>query len=361
MARKNRRSTRDLIEEITKDGSHFGFFQAVRLLALSSNESEVVAIPSNLRFGSPLTLAFPPSEIVDMQARPRIPQATPNDPTEEEAKITNENDALSLLLTVAFMGLTGPSAALPTSYTELLIERQNTYRDTAAHRFLDIFTHRAVSLFYNAWRKHRFYIGYESGERDHFTRNMLDLLGVGLAPLQARLQQSKAGIPDVFLTHFAGLLSQKPVSATNIAALVRGYFRVNTEVEQFVGQWIPIPLEDQTCLGKHACKLGQDAFAGERIWDRQNKIRIKLGPLNDKQFADFLPGQAGAIAIKELVQFCVGQSLACDITLCLDKSHVSMPKLSNSHAHSPRLGYNTWLHTHRTHVHPEDAQFCLLK
>ncbi len=358
MASENRRSTRDLIEEISKDGPRFRFFQAVRLLALSAQkDGPAPAIPRTLRFGTPLSLSFPASEI--MEVVPRVGMQSEREFSVEEQN-DDEPDRLALRLTIGFMGLTGPSGVLPTSYTEVLIERRNFHRDTAAHQFLDLFSHRAASLFYEAWRKHRFYLAYEAGDRDNFTRNVLDIVGVGLRPLQTRLQRNEGGIPDVFLMHFSGLLSQKPVSATSLAALVRGYFKVDAQVEQFVGQWISVPQEEQTCLGMQACPLGDSAFAGERIWDRQTKICIKLGPLESEEFANFLPGQSGAIALIELVQFCVGQSLACDLELTLHKECVPVPQLGEQENAGPRLGFNTWLHSHGLHSHPSDACFALL-
>jgi type VI secretion system protein ImpH len=360
MAGTDRRSARDLIDEIGKEGQRFGFFQAVRLLALADRRSGPAAsIPRRLRFGTPMSLAFPPSEILDVAPQSGRTIAATGSSGQAESE-NGDADRQALLMTIGFMGLTGPSGVLPTSYTELLIERRNFHRDAAAHQFLDLFTHRAVSLFYEAWRKHRFYLAYEAGERDGFTRNVLDLVGVGLAPLQSRLQQEEGGIPDVFLTHFAGLLSQKPISASNLAALVRGYFGIDAEVEQFVGQWSEVPLAEQTCLGVQACPLGESAFAGERIWDRQNKICVKLGPLSRDEFTNFLPGQPGAIALTELVQFCVGQTLACDLELTLGKESVPPLRLGGEGDSAPRLGYSTWLQTRSLHAHRNDARFSLL-
>lgn len=344
MASTDRRSARDLIAEIRNDGPRFRFFQAVRLLSLSV-AADSDGIPAHLRFGTPLSLSFPASEILDVQDR--------------SDGIASDDDHRALRLTVAFMGLTGPSGALPTAYTELLIERRNYFRDTAAHQFLDLFSHRAISLFYQAWRKHRFYLGYEAGEQDGFTRNTLDFVGVGLKALQDRLQR-EGGIPDMFLSHFAGLLAQKPISAVSLAALIRGYFKVDAKIEQFVGHWVAVPGTEQTQLGTQSCVLGESAFTGTRLWDRQHKIRIRLGPLTQEQFADFLPGRAGASALAELVAFCFGHTLACDIALVLQKEHVPRPQLAEA-LHAPlMLGHNAWLQAGIPHKHPDDACFTLL-
>ena len=351
MAGAGRSGTRDLIAEIRREGYRFRFPQAVRLLARSHSErpnSEhtghergEAAVPRSVRFRTPATLSFPASEI--LQALDR-----------------GEENARELDLIIGFMGLTGPSGALPTHYTELLIERRNFHRDSSAHAFFDLFSHRAVSLFYQAWRKYRFYLPYEAGERDGFSRNLLDLVGVGLGGLRQRLQQQSGGVPDIFLTHFAGLLSQRPLAGENLVALLRGYFGVEVKLEQFVGQWQSIPVEEQTRLGFNACALGQSAVAGERAWDRQNKIRLTIGPLDHKQFSDFLPGKPGAAALTELVKFCVGHALACDVTLVLKKESVPAPALSKDAVAPLRLGYNCWTRTRPLQQDACDMAYALL-
>lgn len=356
MASQDRRSARDLIAEIGEDAPRFRFFQAIRLLALSMPKQDDAPVPPALRFRTPLSLAFPASEIVDAQA------ATERGATDAGGEPSRLDDAAGppvLKLTVGFMGLTGPSGALPVAYTEDLIARRNFHRDTAAHDFLDIFTHRAVSLFYQSWRKHRFHVGYEAGDRDRFTRNVLDLVGAGLKSAQSRPQR-KAGIPGMFLSHFAGLLSRRPVSAVSIAALLRGFFRVDVAVEQFVGQWVHVPEAEQTRLGLGSCALGESAFAGERLWDRQNKIGIRFGPLDSRQFEDFLPGRPGAVAVAELLQFCVGHTLACDLILTLRKECIPQPRLGEGNPDQLRLGYNAWLHQRAPQAHQDDACFSLL-
>lgn len=358
MASPGRHRARDLTEELRRAGPEFRFFQAVRLLALSAEaDGAKAAIPPGLRFGSPLSLSFPASEIAAVEAHGVEALAGSDPDAEAGGGLSAAAADEPMQMTVSFLGMTGPSGVLPIPYTELLIERRNHYRDDAAHQFLDLFTHRATSLFYRAWRKYRFYLPYEAGERDGFSRHLLDLVGVGLRQLQDRLEDSGRGIPDRFLIHYAGLLSQKPLSAANIAAVVRGYFGVDAVLEQFVGQWMCLPLGEQSVLGGGACCLGEDAVVGERVWDRQTKVRVRLGPLTADRFAQFLPGQPGLAALRELIGFCVGFTLDCDVALVLRREEVPPPMLPARVP--PQLGYNLWLNSRPPRQDAEDVAFSL--
>lgn len=324
------RSPRDLSAELAEDASGYGFFQAVRLLSLAAGQAgdkRRGELPPGLRFRTPASLTFPPSELV--RYAPRAPGGAHAERAQDE-------------MTVAVMGLTGPSGALPAAYTELLIERRQLYGDTGAHAFFDLFSHRALALFHAAWRKYRYWLAVEAGDREGFSRQLLDLAGLGLARLRDNVGTGEmAGIDERLFIRYAGLLAQKPLSAQAIVALIEGFSGVRAELEQFVGQWIELPEGEQSRLGREACELGRSAFIGGRAWDRQGKIRLRLGPMRQREFERFLPGQPGSEGMRALVMFAAGFGLACDVTLVLDRRDVPEPRLS---AQAPlRLGGNAWL------------------
>lgn len=352
MASQGRRGARNLVAELFAEGPRFGFFQAVRLLALGREDSNARTIPAGLRFSSKLSLSFPASQI-DRVALRR--------PSAEKQPPSGHADGGATEVSVNFMGLLGPSGVLPTAYTELLIDRRNHFRDRTGHAFLDMFTHRAVSLFYAAWRKYRFYLPFEAGEQDGFSRNLLDIVGVGLRHMQRRLSPDDGGVPDLFLIHYAGLLSQRPIPAVNIEALVKGFFGVEARLEQFTGQWIKLPEQEQSALisGRN-CVLGRTTFIGERIWDRQNKMQLRLGPLNAEQFSRFMPGRREILALQELIRFSSGLTLDCEIKLVLERDDIPRPALQTKQS-PPRLGYSLWLNSRPPTGDAEDIRFTLLK
>lgn len=355
MASTDRNGTRDLIAELRNAPERFGLFQAVRLLALAEGgNGERPPLPERLRFRTPATLSFPPSEIAAIKATPG----------EDEG----EGKLPALTMTVACMGLTGPSGALPSPYTELLIERRQQYRDDTAHAFFDLFSHRALSLFYGAWHKYHFPLAFEQGQRDTFSNSLRALIGLaredkpGLSASSGG-GQTRSDVPPPLaerLLFFAGLLAQRPISAEAIVSLVQGMFGVPARLENFVGHWIAVPPEEQTRLGVNAATLGSSAFAGQRIWDRQTRMQLSLGPLRTRDYQDFLPGNTAAEELAETLRFCVGHGLACDVRLILDRRDTPSLQLDSHQPSQPRLGFDTWLnHTPFEHD-PANAVFALL-
>ncbi|WP_043581620.1 type VI secretion system baseplate subunit TssG, partial [Chromobacterium subtsugae] len=79
------------------------FFQAVRLLGLAGRKrgAKRGRLPDALRFRTLASLSFPASELTTYR--------------QAEAGSGGQDE-----MTISFLGLTGPSGALPTAYTELL-------------------------------------------------------------------------------------------------------------------------------------------------------------------------------------------------------------------------------------------------
>ncbi len=301
----------------------FNFFQAVRLLLRLMPERQPVGLfvnPSReaVHFGAHSTTAFPPSQIRSLSR--------------------NENGPARMSLT--FMGLTGPVGVLPQYYTELVMLRARA-KDHGIRDFFDIFNHRIISLFFQAWQKYRFMVAYERGERDRFSQHLLDLIGLGTEGLQNRQE-----VADDSLIYYAGLLAQQPRSAIALQQVLTDYFEVPVEIEQFAGGWFKLDRETQCCFGEQPSsseQVGLGAVVGDEIWDQQSCVRVVLGPLTLTQYLDFLPNGTAYRPMLGLLGFFAETEFDFEVQLLLKRDEVPPCELGADEGAMPQLGWVTWM------------------
>jgi len=272
------------------------------------------------RFGANTDYAFPASQIAGLE----WPEDSPP------------------FLRVNFMGLMGPQGLLPLYYSALIRERVRA-RDTALRDFLDVFNHRAISLFYQAWEKYRFSVAYERGEEDRFSQHLLDLIGMGTSGLRRRQP-----VPDEALLFYTGLLSPLARSAAGLRQMLEDYFEVPVEVEQFVGAWHALSVDSQCRFsesGTYSEQLGVGAVVGDEVWDQQSGVRIRLGPLSLNQYLEFLPDGAAYASLRVLTRFFAGDTIDFEVQLVLKREEAPPCKLGEEGAAMPRLGWLTWART----------------
>ena len=317
----------------------FDFFQAVRLLeGLLPQRTPVgkFAPPAEevAHFGAHPSMAFPASQIQAMEW-----------PEDRPARMT-----------VNFMGLTGPEGTLPAPYTSLIIERLRS-SDTSLRDFLDIFNHRMISLFYRAWRKYRFDVAYERGERGRFSLQLLGLVGLGTQGLQDR-----QAIPDDTLIYYSGLLGQRPRSAQALRQILEDFFDVPVAIEQFSGAWYPLQPDTQCSLSENASdseELGFGAVVGDAVWNQQSRVRIVLGPLTLARYADFLPNGSCWDPLRAWVRFFSNDEWDFEMKLVLEREQVPACELGVEEAPMPQLGWVSWLKSAPLGRDPDDTVLAL--
>lgn len=357
-----------------EEGYRFEFFQAVRLLARLEPARRNVGAegpPGDeiARFRAYVSLNFPPSEIYDLKA-PRVPGQPPE-------------------MWVAFLGLIGPSGALPRYYTEMALERARR-KDFTLRDFLDLFNHRLISLFYRAWEKYRVLIGYEKAELralesrqrgpeayrefianqrakiDRFSQCLLDLEGLGTPALRYSAAERhelrpRRAIGDETLRYYVGLLAQRHRSALGLESLLGDYFDAPVGVRQFCGQWLQLARENQSCFAPGGIggnmRLGFDTVVGERVWDAQSKFRVRIGPLSYRQFQDHLPSGTAYRSVLHLTRLYAGQQFDFDVQLVLRAAEVPKCALAGDAKPGVRLGWDSWLHSRDFSHDVADAVF----
>jgi type VI secretion system protein ImpH len=261
-----------------------------------------------------------------------------------------ESETMPLIrMVVTFIGLYGPQGVLPQHYTQLVIDRVRK-KDTALRDFLDAFNHRIISLFYRAWEKYHFAVGYdrtlrspELGE-DLFTRCLFSL--VGLAPPTTR---NRLALADRTLLYYASHFSHRPRNVWALTAMLNDYFRVPVTVQQFQGQWLYLNRENQSRMLSDPDaemlnnQLGMDVIVGDRVWSIENKFRVRLGPLSYRQFRRFTPFGDRLEWLGQFVRMYVGPEWDFDVQPVLRAAEIPACRLGGEGGDPAYLGWNTWL------------------
>jgi len=315
----------------------FEFFQAIRLLERLAPDRKPLGRFTNpsdevARLGAHPSLSFPASEIQSID----WPEGKPPS------------------LAVNFMGVTGPQGPLPHFYTTLILSRLRS-GDKTLRDFLDLFHHRMLSFFYQAWEKYRFAVSYERGERDRFSHHLLDLIGLGTAGLQERLS-----VPDDAFLFFAGILGQRPHSAHALELLLNDYFEVPFQVIQLVGGWFRLDNSTECCIGERSTpseQLGLGAVVGDEVWNQQARARIRIGPLDLENYLDFLPNGSAHEPLRALLRFWTNDEIDFEVQLILNREEVPSCQLGAEGEAAPQLGWVTWMKSKPMDRHPEETIF----
>jgi len=342
MHTKKRRFEPAVIERLFREPYRFEYFQAVRMLELwlRKNGAPQQSVVANfLRFQNSTSLGFPASQLEAIHADPRTIE-----PTAGALGAALQASTLKWIrITPAFMGLLGGQGVLPPHYTERVAEQQFNDKDEGARAFLDTFSNRSLALFYEAWRKYRLHLKYERSGRDSFLPLLLSLAGLGNAALRQRLARPDNGaVLDESLGYFAASIRQRPISAVQVARVLTEYFGQPIEVQQFVGAWYAVPPAQQSTLGCESATLGSRAIAGERVWQRDLRLRLVAGPLDHAGFTAFLPGGLAAHALASLLAMFTGLCLEYEIELVLRAADVR-PVTMREGSNLGRLGWDTYL------------------
>lgn len=358
MSGTQRRIAPGVARRLLSEPQRFQFFQAVRVLEQlfvrrGARAQDVVA--RRLRFRNSLSLEFPPSEIEQLAA---FTQDHTTFAPAGDGQADTWDTLESVDVTPAFIGMLGGNGVLPFDYTERISVRETFQRDRAARAFLDIFNNRAVALFYAAWKKYRLAFQYELDRRERFMPLALSLAGMGLPALRAKLSDGRGAVFDQAVAYYAAGVGQRPLSATFLQRMLADYFQAEVRIEQFAGAWYRVPRAQHSRLGSPTAALGRTALAGERVWQRNLRLRVWFGPLRRREYEGFLPGGSAAAALAKWLTLLGGDALEYEVRLILHKDDVRPTGLVPGEA-GGRLGWDAMAVTTKAREHRADARYLL--
>jgi type VI secretion system protein ImpH len=314
----------DRLGALQRDAAAYDFYAALRLLECAHPGRARIGQslrPQDdaVRFGQPPELAFAPGMLA--RFHPALDGGAPR-------------------LDVNFFGLMGANGPMPQHLTDYVRDRLRNANDPTLSRFLDIFHHRMIALFYRAWASAQPTVSLDREHGDRFADYVASLVGLGMPSLRTR-----DAVPDVAKLHYAGHLAAHNRNAEGLAQLLQDYFRAPVRVEQFVGHWMRMP-DDSLCRmrsGIEAQVLGATTVLGRRVWNCQHKFRVVVGPLKLDDYRRMLPGGASFRRLRDWVRNYAGMAYEWDINVQLERAEV--PPLGLGIAGNARLGWTSWLHS----------------
>jgi type VI secretion system protein ImpH len=322
----------ELLAAVQADPSAFDFFGLLRRIdALRPSEPRTGETlrprQEALRLGQAPELDFAPAPLESLHIR---------------------GDGTPPRLSVRFFGLLGPMGPMPLHFTEFVRERLRHHDDATLAHFLDLFHHRMLSLFYRAWAQAQPVVHQDRPASDRF-QVWLGALSGGIAsgtpsgPLSSQL-----------LAFHTGWLGSRSAHPEMLVKVLSYHFGVPVRVEEHVGHWLAIDVQDRSRLGharnraersaQPAAQLGVSANAGNWVWDRQFRFRLHLGPLKRCDFDTLLPGGSAWQPLQELVQLFAGRDKTWDLALELRPPDRPPSRLGREQ----RLGVTSWLGNRRT-------------
>lgn len=334
MASHQRHTKTSIISVLPNEADQFEFHAIVKLLENIQKEATPVGegidpLVEPLRLQARVTQEFPSTEIHELLI-PKDKKVPP-------------------LLTTNFLGIAGNNGPLPDPYTNHIIQR-NLKGDTALRDFLDIFNHRVLSLLHRIRKKFWIGVSVAAPETTLLGKCLRSLLGLALPQTQNRL-----GIPDRSLTFYAGILWQNPRSTQGLEALLRAFFRIPARIHALQGKWIPVPLQQQSVLGKCHHRLGDSSFIGPRYWDQSGYFTVELGPMSLGSYIDFLKVGPSFQELKTLIAYYAGPNQDFRLNLRVKSDQIPRARLGRGVA----LGWTSWLNRSNNNNKQDDGQ-CLL-
>ncbi|PHR56522.1 MAG: type VI secretion system baseplate subunit TssG [Arcobacter sp.] len=235
-------------------------------------------------------------------------------------------------LTLNFMGLFGASSPLPSHYCEMVLD--SVHEDSVLKDFLNLFNHHIQKMIYPIWEKQRYYIQYQSGLEDKFSKYMLSFLGLYN---ETKVKNSKLNFTK--LLPYIGILSMRQKSAGTLVSILRHYLdHDDLEIVQCIQMNEKIPSWQYSSLGDGNCSLGSNALLGKSVKTKGSKFQILL---NNVSFEDcYAYSLHGNIMgeLQELMDLALNEPLEHELCLEIKKEEVKPYALSQHH-----LGINCFL------------------
>jgi len=311
-----------LVEDLEKNAPLYHVWQAVFLsekvsAKLHPNRKDFLLDQAGIKFRPFEQYIFPPRDI---------------------RSFSFDNHQMTFVLN--FMGLYGINSPLPRCYHEQVALQQNIRGagEVPLQNFLDIFNNRFYWLYYQAWKKYRFYLQLDGNFQNKIAKRVSAFMGGGPSGHEIGNIISK-----YTLLKFSGIFCQRVRNKAGLLILLCHLFpKFRFRILEFIPK--RIKLSNNPLLGnsdeEYQFKLGQNSFIGDTTIDYMSKICIKIGPVMFEDYLDFTPGSLQTERLREILNLYVNDNLEYDINIIIISESI-VPVAWNDER--LKLGSTIWL------------------
>lgn len=241
---------------------------------------------------------------------------------------------------ISFMGLYGNDSPLPRCYHEQVSIQQNTFGagEVPLQNFLDIFNNRIYWLYYQAWKKYRYYLQVKDEPGNKVMGQISAFFGQG-----AQFRTEELAVSRYKLMQLSGVLCHRVRSKEGLLIILREFFAgIKVNIRENVKSMVKVENRPKmgSQYGSDSVRLGQHSLLGQWVADYTSRICIELGPMDFESFLAFMPEGESAHLLRYLLRLYLNDSLEYDVKLEVKSEGINKLKWNDKRL---KLGQTTWL------------------
>lgn len=307
-----------LIEDLEKNSPNYNVFQAIFIGEKISkgffpDRQDDKFEQKGLKFRPYEMYVFPPTDI---------------------RKISFTDKRMEFVLN--FMGLYGVNSPFPRCYHEQVAIQQSIHGggEVPIQNFLDIFNNRFYWLYYQGWKKYRYFLELREDLQSKSTQRIFSFIGLG-----PRFEKIQSYVSPFKLIQLSGILNNRIRNKMGLRILLKDFF---PGCEVRIREFVPnrVPLSEIPRLGGGEMILGQNTVLGRSVVDYLSKICIQMGPIEFDDYLNFLPDEKKTSLLKEIIEIYLSDNIEYDVEFLVKTEGMKFNPLKDKRL---KLGQSIWL------------------
>ena len=260
-----------------------------------------------------------------------------------------EFDKNTITFILNFMGLYGINSPLPRCFHNQVALQQNIHGagNVPLQNFMDIFHNRFYWLYYQAWKKYRYYLQLGDTPHNKTMQRLHSFIGTG--HLQSTNGEStssshkeKQPISTFKLLQLSGILCNRVRNKEGLQILLKEFFpKIQIKIHEFFPKMVK--LMKLPSIGKgtgERIKLGSNSVLGKSVIDYMSCIGIEIGPISFTDYLEFTVESANAALLRKLLKLYLHDGLEYNIKFTVKSESIKSVCWNDPRL---RLGSTMWL------------------